>query len=148
MSENAETYDPSRYERPSVTVDVVIFTLQNSELHVLLVQRKRWPFEGRWAIPGGFINMDETLEQAARRELEEETGLHVELDGVFDVHTTFHDRNRHNAGIWFSGHRVGGTLCAGDDAKAAAFFALDDIPTPLAFETDARVIQRLRDERR
>ncbi len=75
MAENAETYDPSRYERPSVTVDVVIFTLQERELHVLLVKRKHWPFEGRWAIPGGFINMDESLEQAARRELEEETGL-------------------------------------------------------------------------
>src|SRR5215207_11226982 len=75
MAENAESYDPTQYDRPSVTVDVVIFTLQNSELHVLLVKRKNWPFEGRWAIPGGFINMDESLEQAARRELEEETGV-------------------------------------------------------------------------
>lgn len=75
MEETAETYDASRYERPSVTVDVVIFTLINGELHVLLVLRRRWPFEGTWAIPGGFINMDESLEQAARRELEEETGV-------------------------------------------------------------------------
>jgi len=75
MAENAESYDPARYERPSVTVDVVIFTLQERELHVLLVKRKHWPFEGRWAIPGGFINMDESLELAARRELEEETGV-------------------------------------------------------------------------
>ncbi len=76
MEENAATYDASRYERPSVTVDVVIFTLLNRELHVLLVLRRRWPYEGYWAIPGGFINMDESLEQAARRELEEETGVH------------------------------------------------------------------------
>ena len=75
MAENAESYDPARYERPSVTVDVVIFTLQERELHVLLVKRKHWPFEGRWAIPGGFVNMDESLELAARRELEEETGV-------------------------------------------------------------------------
>jgi len=75
MEENAATYDPSRYERPSVTVDVVIFTLRERELHVLLVQRKRWPFEGCWALPGGFIEMDESLEAAARRELEEETGV-------------------------------------------------------------------------
>lgn len=68
-------YDPTRYERPAVTVDVVIFTLINQELHVLLVQRRHWPFEGFWAIPGGFINMDESLEAAARRELEEETGV-------------------------------------------------------------------------
>ena len=68
----------------------------------------------------------------------------MELDGVFDAHTTFHDRNRHNAGIWFSGHRVGGTLRAGDDAVDAAFFALDELPTPLAFDTDERVIEKLR----
>src|SRR5215210_7004902 len=74
--ERAENYDPSRYDRPSVTVDVVIFTLQERELHVLLVKRKRWPHEGRWAIPGGFVQMDESLELAARRELEEETGVH------------------------------------------------------------------------
>lgn len=71
----AEAYDPSRYERPSVTVDVVIFTLRNRELHVLLIKRRRWPFEGRWALPGGFIEMDESLEESARRELEEETGV-------------------------------------------------------------------------
>src|ERR1043165_4557874 len=86
MAEQAEQYDPSRYDRPSVTVDVVIVTLQNHELHVLLVQRKRWPHEGRWALPGGFINMDESLEQAARRELEEETGardIYVEQLSTF-----------------------------------------------------------------
>jgi len=69
--------------------------------------------------------------------------VHVGWAGPYDVHTTFHDRNRHHAGIWFSGHRVGGALCAGDDAIDAAFFALDEMPTPLAFDTDARVINRL-----
>jgi 8-oxo-dGTP diphosphatase len=75
QEESAQNYDPTRYERPSVTVDVVIFTLISQELHVLLVKRRRWPFDGYWAIPGGFINMDESLEAAARRELEEETGV-------------------------------------------------------------------------
>lgn len=74
-NETAETYDASRYERPSVTVDVVIFTLIERELNVLLVRRRRWPHEGMWAIPGGFVQMDESLETAARRELEEETGV-------------------------------------------------------------------------
>jgi 8-oxo-dGTP diphosphatase len=68
-------YDASEYERPSVTVDVVVFTLRRGELQVLLVQRKHWPHKGMWAIPGGFIDMDESLEHAARRELAEETGV-------------------------------------------------------------------------
>jgi 8-oxo-dGTP diphosphatase len=68
-------YDPRQYERPSVTVDVVIFTLREHDLQVLLVRRKHAPFEGYWAIPGGFVHMDESLESAALRELEEETGV-------------------------------------------------------------------------
>ncbi len=68
-------YDPSKWERPSVTVDVVILTLQDGDLKVLLIKRKHWPYEGYWAIPGGFVEMRESLEEAARRELEEETGL-------------------------------------------------------------------------
>ncbi len=70
--ETAATYDASRYERPSVTVDLAIFTLKDRELHVLLVKRRNWPFEGHWALPGGFVEMHESLDQAARRELEEE----------------------------------------------------------------------------
>ena len=74
-SDAPETYDAARFERPSVTVDLVIFTLRQEQLQVLLVQRKHWPFEGMWALPGGFVRMDESLEEAARRELEEETGV-------------------------------------------------------------------------
>jgi 8-oxo-dGTP diphosphatase len=75
-SEAAEHhYDPSKWERPSVTVDVVILSLQEGDLKVLLVKRRNWPYEGYWAIPGGFIDMRESLEESARRELEEETGL-------------------------------------------------------------------------
>jgi ADP-ribose pyrophosphatase YjhB (NUDIX family) len=80
------------------------------------------------------------------RETEEETGLAVELDGVYDAHTNFHDRNRHSAGIWFRGHRTGGALRAGDDAMDARFFAFDELPEPLAYETDRRVIAKLRDD--
>ena len=64
-----------KYERPSVTADIVIFTIQNNELKVLLVKRDVEPFRGKWAIPGGFVKMSESLEDAAKRELEEETGV-------------------------------------------------------------------------
>jgi 8-oxo-dGTP diphosphatase len=70
-----KTYDPSRYERPSVTVDLVVFTLLEGILHVLLVKRGQWPFAGMWALPGGFVRMQESLEEASRRELREETGV-------------------------------------------------------------------------
>src|SRR5258708_6849250 len=66
------TYD---YPRPAVSVDCVVFGLDEGDLKVLLIQRARKPFAGRWALPGGFVGMNETLDAAARRELKEETGL-------------------------------------------------------------------------
>jgi len=63
------------YPHPAVTVDVVVFTIENDELKVLLIQRDHEPFEGQWAIPGGFIEIDERLSDAAKRELKEETGV-------------------------------------------------------------------------
>ena len=74
-ADQAASYHAEDYPRPSVTVDVAILTLVEGDLRILLVKRRNWPFEGRWAIPGGFINMDESLEHAARRELEEETNV-------------------------------------------------------------------------
>lgn len=74
-------YDVSRFERPSVTVDIVAFTigalnkLVSSQLHVLLIRRGVEPFQGKWALPGGFVQMTEGLDEAAHRELVEETGL-------------------------------------------------------------------------
>lgn len=70
-------YRPGNYERPSVTVDMLIFAVdeEEEETEVLLIKRKNHPCIGQWAIPGGFVNVDESLEAAAARELEEETGL-------------------------------------------------------------------------
>ena len=70
-----ESYDPSQFPAFAVTVDVVIFTMEDGRLHVLLVRRGVAPFEGMWAVPGGFKRPDETLDEAATRELAEETGL-------------------------------------------------------------------------
>ncbi|MFH1637093.1 MAG: NUDIX domain-containing protein [Candidatus Woesearchaeota archaeon] len=63
------------YPKPSVTVDVIIFTIMEDDLKVLLVKRKITPFRGKWAIPGGFVRTDESLEAAAKRELLEETNV-------------------------------------------------------------------------
>ncbi len=63
------------FARPAITVDCVVFGLDEEDLKVLLIQRDLPPFEGHWALPGGFVRIDETLDDAARRELHEETGL-------------------------------------------------------------------------
>ena len=71
-----ENYDSSKYEKPSVTVDMVIFTLsQANTLSVLLIKRGGFPYRGCWAIPGGFVEMWESIDAAAARELKEETGI-------------------------------------------------------------------------
>ena len=76
------TYD---YPRPALTVDAVVFRKTTKQLEVLLIQRKHYPFEGMWALPGGFVEMEETVEQAVVRELEEETSLKIE--GLKQLHT-------------------------------------------------------------
>jgi 8-oxo-dGTP diphosphatase len=72
---NKNEKQDDKYKNPSVTVDIVIFTVQDGDLKVLLVKRKNPPFKDKWAIPGGFIEYDEPLEKAAKRELKEETGV-------------------------------------------------------------------------
>jgi 8-oxo-dGTP diphosphatase len=74
---NTKTSDnqESKYKKPSVTVDILLFTIMVNQLNVLLVERKYDPFKSMWAIPGGFVNIDESLSDAARRELYEETNL-------------------------------------------------------------------------
>ena len=150
MVERAETYDPSKYERPSVTVDVVIFTLQERELHILLVQRKHWPFEGCWAIPGGFINMDESLDQAAWRELEEETGVHdVYLEQLYTFGAPKRDpRMRVLSVAYFALIRADTqTLRVSDESTDVRWFPVRRLPGPLAFDHDlilAIAMERLR----
>jgi len=134
MAENAENYNPARYERPSVTVDVVIFTLQDRELHVLLVKRKHWPFEGRWAIPGGFVDYGESLETAAVREAKEEISLDVELVEQFH---SYSDPKRDARGHTISTVFIAtakGIPNGADDAKNAAIFREGDLPSPIVFD--------------
>jgi 8-oxo-dGTP diphosphatase len=129
------------FPRAALAVDCTIFGLDDEGLKILLVQRGIEPYRGRWALPGGFVRVDETLAQAARRELAEETALErVALDelGAFDAL----DRDPRERVISFaftglvklSDHRVH----AATDAAHAAWFALDDLPR-LAFDHDAIV---------
>lgn len=70
-----QTYDPSAYERPSVSTDIVIFTVVNGRLCVLLVKRTEYPYKGAWSLPGGFVGISEQAEDTVRRKLLEKTGL-------------------------------------------------------------------------
>jgi 8-oxo-dGTP diphosphatase len=137
------------YEHPraALTVDVVIFTLRENQLHVLLVQRGEEPFAGVWALPGGFVKMDESLEEAACREMAEETGLQ---DAYLEQLYTYGDLNRDPRGrvvtvAYFALipsdapiHKEGGS-----DAQRAEWFQIEALP-PLAFDHDQIVAYALR----
>lgn len=148
--ETAESYSAARYERPSVTVDVVIFTLIERELHVLLVRRRRWPHEGMWAIPGGFVQMDESLEQAARRELEEETGVRdIYLEQLYTFGDPKRDpRTRVISVAYIALVRADKqTLRVSEESMDVRWFPVRRLPGQLAFDHDgilATALDRLR----
>ena len=77
--EFVNTYDVTKYERPSVTIDMLIFNVDEGKLKLMLIQRKKPPYQDIWAIPGGFLNMHESILEAAKRELKEETGMSAYL---------------------------------------------------------------------
>jgi 8-oxo-dGTP diphosphatase len=144
--ETPETYDASRYERPSVTVDVVIFTLLEKELNVLLVKRRRWPYDGHWAIPGGFINMDESLEQAARRELEEETGVRdIYLEQLYTFGAPRRDpRTRVISVAYVAIIRADDqTLRSSEETTDVCWYPVTRLPGVLAFDHDHILVTAL-----
>jgi len=124
------------YPRPRVATDAVVFTEKDGKRHVLLIQRKNEPFAGMWALPGGFVEMEESLETAAARELEEETGLNGVALKQFH---TFGDPGRDPRGRSISIAYMGEVDWrqhaprGGDDAADAQWFPLDDLPS-LAFD--------------
>ncbi len=124
------------YPRPAVTVDALVFRTLENETEVLLIKRRNPPFEGLWAAPGGFMDMDETPEMAVARELAEETGI----TGVvfFQYHTygaVNRDPRHRTISIAYAGLLPDPTQIAvgGDDAAEAKWFSIDNLP-PLAFD--------------
>jgi len=126
------------YRNPTVGVAVVLVEGDS----ILLGRRVGGPRVGLWCIPCGHVDWDEDIREAARREMEEETGLAVEIGEVCAVHSNFHDRAHQTVGVWFHGRVVGGALEAGDDLDRVGYFPLR-APPPLAFLTDATVIADL-----
>ncbi len=126
----------SDYPRPSVTTDCVIFGFDGTKLKVLLVERGVEPFKGTWALPGGFLRMDESAEQGALRELQEETGLEGAYIKQFHTFTTpgRDPRGRVITIAYYALVRIQ-EVVGGDDAASAEWFALDDVPA-LAFDHD------------
>jgi 8-oxo-dGTP diphosphatase len=127
------TYD---YPRPMVTVDAVVFRKNGTSNEVLLIKRGHYPYEGMWALPGGFVDMEETLEEAIVRELEEETGLkNVELWQLNAYSEIHRDPRGRNISITFYGiaDLIDTTVTSGDDAADARWFNVDQMPE-LAFD--------------
>lgn len=124
------------HAHPAVTVDVIIFTLRDKSLQVLLVRRQNEPFAGMWAIPGGFVDIHESLEEAALRELEEETGVRdVYLEQLYTFGAPDRDpRGRTITVAYFAVVAADAVRpCAGDDATEARWWPVDSLP-PLAFD--------------
>ena len=135
------TYD---YPRPALTVDAIVFRKLNDYWQVLLIERGNEPFIGKWAFPGGFVDIDEEIETAASRELEEETGLaNVNLQQYKAIGTLGRDPRHRTVSVifWAEINSENSIVKAGDDAKNADWFPIDNLPD-LAFDHN-EIIQEL-----
>lgn len=131
----SHTYE---YARPALTTDCVVFGLDDEDLKVLLIQRALPPFEGKWALPGGFVRVGESLDEGARRELREETGLkNVFLEQLYSFGEPDRDPREHVVTVAYFAlvNLIDHPPQADTDARNAAWFPLDDIPK-LAFDHD------------
>ena len=127
--EFVKTYDDSKYAKPSVTADMVIFARgsEAEHLEVLLIQRGRPPFRGQYALPGGFVNPDESVDDAAARELKEETGVDCGcLEQLRTFSTPGRDPRRWGITCAYLAlvEKSEISVKAGDDAKAAEWFSV------------------------
>lgn len=123
------------WPHPAVAADVVTLAIDGDSLGVLAIRRGEPPFEGQWALPGGFLRPDETVEACARRELFEETGVHADVDLVAVFSAPERDPRQRVVSIAFLAfvdHRATKVI-AGSDAAGADWMGIADLP-PLAFD--------------
>ena len=120
------------HRNPALTVDVVV--VEDSK--ILLVKRGQPPHQGEWALPGGFVEYGETVEAAAKREVQEETGIAIDLSAILGVYSDpERDPRGHTVSVVFVGKMVGGQLQGGDDAADARWYDIDDLrEEQLAFD--------------
>ena len=126
------------FPRPALAVDCVVFGFDEGDLKLLLIQRELEPFRGRWAFPGGFVRVEETLEEAARRELSEEAGITPPyLEQLYSFGAVERDPRERvvSIGYWAIVKLADHKVRAATDARDAAWFAVDDTPA-LAFDHD------------
>ena len=146
MEENKYCY---KYPHPAVTTDCVIFGFNGERLQVLLIERGIEPYKGKWALPGGFLKMDESAEECARRELKEETGLEgAYMEQFHTFSSPERDPRERVVTIGYFALIRQQEVKGGDDAAAAKWFPLDETPA-LAFDHDfilRKATQRLREQ--
>ena len=112
---------------------------------VVLVRRGIEPRAGYWALPSGFAEYGETIEETAIRECREETGLKIELDDILGVYSVNSDFYGHLVLVLYSAHVVSGELIAGDDASEAGLFAPAELPTDMAFQAHCQALRDWRE---
>ncbi len=129
------------HRNPALAVDVVV--VEGNK--ILLVKRGRPPHQGEWALPGGFVEYGETVEAAAKREVQEETGIAISLSAILGVYSVpERDPRGHTVSVVFVGKMIGGQLQGGDDAADARWYDLDNLrEEQLAFDHEM-IVQDLR----
>lgn len=123
------------YPRAAITTDAIVYVKEADKTFVLLIQRGKEPFKNKWALPGGFIEMDEILESACKRELEEETGLVVDKMLQFKTYDAIGRDPRHRtiSVVYFTELHAKQKVNGGDDATKAEWFSIAELPG-LAFD--------------
>lgn len=138
-----------KYPHPAVAADCVVFGFDGRELQVLLIERGLEPFKGCWAFPGGFMKIDESAEDCAKRELMEETSLHVQLLKQLGAFSAVHrDPRERVISVAFYALVQPSDVVGGDDASQAKWFPLRDVPQ-LAFDHDfilRKAMQKLKED--